>query len=95
MVDRSPIIANAVGGRVLIDVDPDSARDLMRALWMAHEANEHLQQDRPGWWGDVIELLVAAGEADAQTGTLPAAVYVPVMVPERPALRLVPGGEAS
>lgn len=90
---RSPITATAVNGRVIIDAAPETARDLMDAFWAAHEASAELQADRPGWFGDVVELLRAAGEADVQAAASSARpVMVPLVRPERPRLRVVVGG---
>lgn len=89
MGDRTPIVATAVNGRVLIDVDQETARDLMYAFWTQHETSPELRDARPGWWGDVVELLSAAGHADIQENGAPAPVLVPLVRPERPQLRLV------
>ena len=86
------LTGSAVAGRVVIDCDPDTARVLMQAFWAAHEADQDLQAARPGWFGDVVELLVASAEADVQAGTAPKPVLVPLLRGDRPRLRLVAGG---
>lgn len=95
MADVSPITASAVNGRVLIDVDPATAQDLADVIVAFYEASEVRQRQRPGWFGDVVELIAAAGRADAQAAAARRSlVEVPVVRFDRPQLRVV-GGDGS
>ena len=91
----APVQATAVDGRVLIDVDSATARDLAGAFSTAYANCEDLEAERPGWFGDVVAMVTAAAQAELQAGEGPEVVEVPLVTPGAPRLTLVAGGEPA
>ncbi|NUO57279.1 MAG: hypothetical protein HOV78_11475 [Hamadaea sp.] len=76
---RAPILATAANGEVMITCDSAAARMLSDAVSMLHATSVEREAIRPDWFRDVVEILLAAAQADVQLDRGPRVAEVPLL----------------